>query len=84
MATATYLLCKEDQTNIDRNIKYIRSIAPHANPNKLMINYFEKSLNIEKKISESYIKNPHTMSYDCAINFAPITIFDIKDMKDFK
>ena len=84
MATATYLLCKEDQTNIDRNIKYIRSIAPHANPNKLMINYFEKTLNIEKKISESYIKNPHTKSYDCAINFAPITIFDIKDMKDFK
>ncbi len=84
MATATYLLCKQNPKNINTNIKYIRSIAPHANPNKLMIKYFEKSLNIENEISKSYKTYPHTKSYDCAINFAPITIFDIKEMKEFR
>ena len=31
--------------NIESNIKYIRNIAPHANPNKLLISHFEKNLN---------------------------------------
>ena len=44
MATATYLLCRENKTNIENTIKYIRNIAPHANPNKLLINHFEKKL----------------------------------------
>ena len=41
MATATYLLCKKNIENIESNVQYIRSIAPHANPNKLLINLFE-------------------------------------------
>ena len=44
MATATYLMCKKNLENIENNIKYIRSIAPHANPNKLLIKLFEESL----------------------------------------
>ena len=31
--------------NIDNNIKYIRSVAPHANPNKLMLSFYENILN---------------------------------------
>ena len=84
MATASYLMCKEDTSNIDRNIRYIRSLAPHANPNKVLIKLFEDSLNIGNQISSSYKKYPHTKAYDCSINFAPITIFNINDMKDFK
>ena len=83
MATATYLLCKGDLNNIDRNIRYIRSIAPHANPNKLMIKFFENSLKIENQITKAYTKYPHTITYDCATNFAPVTIFDINDMNNF-
>ena len=83
MATATYLMCKKNNTNIDRNIKYIRHIAPHANPNTLLLSLFEKSLHADSQISSAYKKYPHTKSYDCAINFAPITIFDINDMKNF-
>ena len=37
MATATYLLCRNNTSTIEENIKYIRAVAPHANPNKLMI-----------------------------------------------
>ena len=59
MATATYLMCSIDSSNIDRNIRYIRSIAPHANPNKLMISMFEKNLNIEGKILNSLKKFPY-------------------------
>ena len=84
MATATYLLCKEDLKNIDRNVQYIRSIAPHANPNKLLINLFEKYLNIKHEISKAYQKYPYTKVYDCSSNFAPITLFNIQEMKDFK
>ena len=84
MATATYLLCKEDLKNIDRNVQYIRSIAPHANPNKLLINLFEKYLNIKNEISKAYQKYPYTKVYDCSSNFAPITLFNIQEMKDFK
>ena len=84
MATATYLMCKADSSNIDRNIRYIRFIAPHANPNKILINLFEKSLSLDNQISSCYNKYPHTKKYDCSINFAPVTIFNINDMKGFK
>ena len=83
MAIASYLLCKEDLSNIDKNVRYIRSVAPHANPNKLMIKFFENSLKIENQITKAYTKYPHTRTYDCATNFAPVTIFDIKDMNNF-
>ena len=39
MATATYLLCRNNTDTIEKNIKYIRNVAPHANPNKLMIKW---------------------------------------------
>ena len=84
MATATYIMCKYDHSNIDRNIRFIRSIAPHANPNKVLISLFEKSLNLENQISLAYSKYPHTKKYDCSVNFAPVTIFKINDMKGFK
>lgn len=84
MATATYIMCREDKLNINRNIRYIRSIAPHANPNKVLIKLFEDSLNLNKKISNAYELHPHTKAYDCSINFAPVTIFNINDMKGFK
>ena len=84
MATATYLLCKEDALNIDRNIRYIRSTAPHANPNKVLIKLFEDSLKVEDQITKAFANYPHTKAYDCSVNFAPITIFNINDMKEFK
>ena len=84
MATAAYFMCKADPSNIDRNIKYIRFVAPHANPNKTLINLFENSLNLEKKISSALMKYPYTKTYDCSVNFAPITIFNINDMKGYK
>ena len=83
MATAIYLMCKNDMSNIDRNIRYIRSVAPHANPNKVLIKLFENALNLGTKITSSIADHPHTKFYDCSINFAPITIFDIHDMKEF-
>ena len=30
--------------NINNNVKYMRHIAPHANPNRLMVSLFEKNL----------------------------------------
>jgi len=84
MAAASYLMCKEDTSDIDRNIRYIRSIAPHANPNKVLIKFFEESLKLDNKISTAYNNYPHTKAYDCSVNFAPITIFNINDMKEFK
>lgn len=84
MATATYFMCKENTSNIENNIKYIRSIAPHANPNKVMINLFENNLKVSNKITMALRDNPHTKTYDCSINFAPITIFNIEDMKGYK
>ena len=83
MATATYLLCKNNISTIDRNIRYIRKIAPHANPNKLLIKLFENKLNVGNEISSSYKKLPYTKSYDCSSNFAPVTLFDIKEMRKF-
>ena len=38
----------------------MRSIAPHANPNKLMVSMFEKYLKVEGKINEAFNKYPHT------------------------
>ena len=84
MATATYLLCKSDNSDIDRNIKYIRSLAPHANPNKLMIKLFEDSLKLDNQITKSYDKYPHTKVYDCSSNFAPITLFNVNQMREFR
>ena len=84
MATAAYLLCREDSLNIDQNVRYIRSLAPHANPNKVLISLFENSLQINSEITEAFEKYPHTKAYDCSVNFAPITIFNINDMKEFK
>ncbi len=70
--------------DIDNNIKYIRSIAPHANPNKLLIKLFEKKLNIEGEITKSFEKYPYTQTYDCSSNFAPITLFNYEEMINFK
>ena len=84
MATASYLMCKEDNSNIDKNIRYIRSLAPHAKPNKILIKLFENYLKLGNQITEAFSSHPHTKSYDCSINFAPITIFNINDMKEFK
>ncbi len=84
MATATYILCSFNTSNIDRNIRYIRSIAPHANPNKLMIRLFEEKLNIFNQISKAYKLYPYTKVYDCSSNFAPITLFNVNEMEEFK
>ena len=74
---------RENKLNIESNIKYIRNIAPHANPNKLLISHFEKNLNVGSEITNSLKKFPHTKSYDCSSNFAPVTLFNIKEMKNF-
>ena len=68
----------------DNNIKYIRSIAPHANPNKLLIKLFEESLGTKGQIAKSYKKYPYTKTYDCSSNFAPITLFNYEEMLKFK
>jgi len=84
MATATYFLCKDNSSDINKNIRYIRSVAPHANPNKILIKLFEDFLKLDNQISDNYKKYPHTKAYDCSVNFAPITIFNINDMNEFK
>jgi len=83
MAVASYLMCKEDVLNIDKNIRYMRSIAPHANPNKVLIKLFEVSLKLDNQVTQAFKNYPHTKAYDCSINFAPITIFNFNDMKEF-
>ena len=83
VATASFLMCSLDDTDIDRNVRYIRKIAPHAKPNKLMLSYFENILGKEGKLSKAFEIYPHTKTYDCEINFAPVTIFDINEMKKF-
>ena len=70
--------------NVDKNVRYMRSIAPHANPNKLMVSIFERYLNIEGQLIEAFNKYPHTTTYDCSTTFAPVTIFKIKELKDFR
>jgi len=84
MAVAAFILCKLNSNNIDRNIRYMRSIAPHANPNKLMISMFEKYLRIEGKINEAFKLYPYTVTYDCETTFAPVTIFNINELKKFE
>jgi len=84
MATATYIMCSLDKSNIDRNVRYIRNIAPHANPNTLMLSFFEEILNTGQEISSAFQKYEYSNTYDCEYNFAPVTIFDINDMKDYQ
>ena len=83
MATATYLMCKKNIDNIESNIKYIRSIAPHANPNKLLIKLFEENLETNGQIAKFYEKYPYTKKYDCSSNFAPVTVFNYEEMIKF-
>ena len=84
MAVAAFILCKINSNNVDSNIRYMRSIAPHANPNKLKVSMFEHYLKISGQIIEAFNKYPHTITYDCATTFAPVTIFKIKELKDFR
>ncbi len=84
MATATFLLCKINSQNIDKNVRFIRSVAPHANPNKLMLSMFEKFLNIDNEITQAYEKYPHSIAYDCTATFAPVTIFDINKLEIYQ
>ena len=84
MAVAIFLLCKLNPNNINNNVKYMRHIAPHANPNKLMLSLFEKNLGIDGKISQAFTLHPYTVTYDCNINFAPVTIFKINEVKEFE
>ena len=84
MATATFLLCKMNAKNIEKNVRFIRSVAPHANPNRLMLSMFEKYLNINNELTQAYEKYPHSIAYDCTVTFAPVTIFDIKELWKFQ
>ena len=84
MATAIFILCKINPENVDKNVRYMRSIAPHANPNKLMVSIFERYLKIDGQITEAFNSYPHTITYDCATTFAPVTIFKIEELKDFR
>ena len=84
MATATFILCSIFPNHIEKNIRYIRHIAPHANPNTLMLSMFEKYLRIEGKIQEAFLKYPYSITYDCETRFAPVSIFNIKDLENFK
>ena len=81
MATAIFIICKINPNKIESNVQYMRSIAPHANPNKLMVSLFEKYLKVEGKINENLNKYPHTVTYDCTNNFAPICIFKLNELK---
>ena len=84
MATAIFVLCKINPNNIDSNVKYMRYIAPHANPNRLMVSMFEEYLGIPGKINEALKKYPYTVTYDCETNFAPISIFSTKEIEKYK
>ena len=84
MATAIFIICNFHPNNVDSNVRYMRKISPHANPNKLMVSMFEKYLNVEGKIEEAFKKYPYTTTYDCDTNFAPISIFELSEIKNFK
>ena len=84
MATAIFILCKINPNNIDSNVKYMRYIAPHANPNKLMVSLFEEYLDIPGEINEALKKYPYTVTYDCEVNFAPVSIFSTKEIIKYK
>ena len=81
MATAIFIICKINPNKIESNVQYMRSIAPHANPNKLMVSMFENYLEVEGKINETFNKYPHTVTYDCSTNFAPVCIFKLSELK---
>ena len=49
-----------------------------------MLSFYEEILKTKGEISNSFDKYPSTKVYDCEINFAPITLFDIVDMKNFQ
>ena len=84
MATALFILCKINPNNTDLNVKYMRHIAPHANPNRLMISMFEEYLGIPEQINEALKKYPYTVTYDCEVNFAPVSIFSTKEIIKYK
>ncbi len=84
MATAIFTLFTIEKKNIDQNVRYIRKIAPHAKPNKLMLSFFEEILGTGNQINAAFEKYPYTTSFDCENNFAPVTIFDYNDMINFK
>ena len=44
---------------------------------------FNDSLKLDNQMTQAFSDYPHTKAYDCSINFAPITIFNINDMKGF-
>ena len=46
-----------------------------------MIKHFEKKLGVNNQISNTFLKLPYTKTYDCSSNFAPVTLFDIKDIE---
>ena len=45
---------------------------------------FEKYLNINNELTRDYEKYPHSITYDCTVIFAPVTIFDIKELGKFQ
>ena len=49
-----------------------------------MIRLFEDNLNLNNQITNAYNKYPYTKVYDCSSNFAPITLFNVNEMKNFK
>ena len=49
-----------------------------------MISMFEKHLNSNNNLKNSFKNYPHTITYDCSTNFAPVTIFDIKELDKYK
>jgi hypothetical protein len=49
-----------------------------------MVSIFERYLKIEGQLIEAFNKYPHTTAYDCSTTFAPVTIFKIKELKDFR
>ena len=49
-----------------------------------MLSFFENKLNTGDKILKAFQKYKHSKSYDCENNFAPVTIFDINEMKNFE
>ena len=49
-----------------------------------MIKLFEDSLKLDNQITKSYDKYPHTKVYDCSSNFAPITLFNVNQMREFR
>jgi len=49
-----------------------------------MIKLFENKLNVKNEISSAIEKFSYTKTYDCSSNFAPVTLFDIKEIKKLK